>query len=158
MQCRSSPAVSSRRTAGRQAWENLALLRQTKTASLREETAGLDLHCKVDQFRLGQVFRNILENALAACPDPVEINVLCSRAKIDGQPAVRIAFRDNGPGLNPEQKQRIFDPFFTTKTKGTGLGMAIAKRIVEAHGGVINVGAGADRGAEILVTLPSTKS
>lgn len=138
----------------RQAWENLALLRQTKTASLREETAGLDLHCKVDQFRLGQVFRNILENALAACPDPVEINVLCSRAEIDGQPAVRIAFRDNGLGLNPEQKQRIFDPFFTTKTKGTGLGMAIAKRIVEAHGGYITVGAGADRGAEILVTLP----
>ena len=125
---------------------------------MREETDGLDLHCKVDQFRLGQVFRNILENALAACPDPVEINVLCSRAEINGQPAVRIAFRDNGTGLNPEQEQRIFDPFFTTKTKGTGLGMAIAKRIVEAHGGHIAVGADVNRGAEILITLPYQKS
>jgi two-component system, LuxR family, sensor kinase FixL len=142
----------------RQAWENLALLRQGRAATLKEETAGVDLHCTVDQFRIGQVFRNILENALAACPEPVEINVLCSRAEIDGQAAIRIAFRDNGPGLNPDQKRRIFDPFFTTKTKGTGLGMAIAKRIVEAHGGQIAVGSGSDRGAEILVTLPCRKS
>jgi two-component system sensor kinase FixL len=138
----------------RQAWENLHLLRQGKKAALLEETDGLDLGCSVDQFRLGQVFRNILENALAACQEPVEIKVHCNRAEIDGQPAIRIAFQDNGPGLNPEQKQRIFDPFFTTKTKGTGLGMAIAKRIVEAHGGQIAGGTGSDRGAEILVTLP----
>jgi two-component system, LuxR family, sensor kinase FixL len=138
----------------RQAWENLHLLRQGKKAALLEETDGLDLRCSVDQFRLGQVFRNILENALAACQEPVEIKVLCTQVEIDGQPAIRIALRDNGPGLNPEQKQRIFDPFFTTKTKGTGLGMAIAKRIVEAHGGQIAVGTGSDRGAEILVILP----
>src|SRR5262249_12176498 len=118
------------------------------------ETSGLDLRCPVDQFRLGQVFRNILENALAACPDPVEIKVTCVRIEMDGQPAVQIAFRDNGPGLNAEQRQRIFDPFFTTKAKGTGLGMAIARRIVEAHGGQIAVGAGTERGAEIIVTLP----
>jgi signal transduction histidine kinase len=62
--------------------------------------------------------------------------------------------RDNGPGLNPEQRRRIFDPFFTTKTKGTGLGMAIAKRIVEAHGGQITVGSGSGNGAEILIILP----
>jgi two-component system sensor kinase FixL len=142
----------------RQAWENLALLRQGRAATLKEETAGVDLHCTVDQFRIGQVFRNVLENALAACPEPVELNVLCSRAEIDGQAAIRIAFRDNGPGLNPDQIRRIFDPFFTTKTKGTGLGMAIAKRIVEAHGGQIAVGSGSDRGAEILVTLPYRKS
>lgn len=138
----------------RQAWENLHLIRQGKEAVLLEETDGLDLQCSVDQFRLGQVFRNILENALAACHERVEIKVHCTRAEIEGQPAIRIAFRDNGPGLNPEQKQRIFDPFFTTKTKGTGLGMAIAKRIVEAHGGQIAVGIGSDRGAEILITLP----
>ena len=141
----------------RQAWENLHLARQDKNANLLEETDGLDLYCSVDQFRLGQVFRNILENALAACQEPVEIKVLCTHAEIAGQPAIRIAFRDNGPGVNAEQRQRIFDPFFTTKTKGTGLGMAIAKRIVEAHGGRIAVGTGPDRGAEILVTLPNRK-
>jgi signal transduction histidine kinase len=124
----------------RQAWENLSVSRQGRDASLSEETGGLDLQCAVDQFRLEQVFRNILENALAACPDPVRIEVRCSEALLDGQPAVRVALQDNGPGLSAEQRRRIFDPFFTTKTKGTGLGMAIAKRIVEAHGGRIAVG------------------
>ncbi len=143
----------------RQAWENLALLRQGRDASLREENGGADTRCQVDPFRLEQVFRNVLENALAACPDPVRIVVRCEPAEIDGHPAVRVAVRDNGPGLGPEQRQRIFDPFFTTKTKGTGLGMAIAKRIVEAHGGRIGLGptpegGGPAAGAEIVITLP----
>jgi signal transduction histidine kinase len=99
------------------------------------------------------VFRNILENALAACRDPVEIDVICSASVHNGQPALRVAVRDNGPGLSLEQRQRIFEPFFTTKTKGTGLGMAIARRIVEAHGGQIAVG-DPGRGAEIVITLP----
>jgi signal transduction histidine kinase len=73
---------------------------------------------------------------------------------IGEQPALRVSVTDNGPGLNAEQRTRIFDPFFTTKTKGTGLGMAIAKRIVEAHGGVIAVGSSPASGAEILIDLP----
>jgi two-component system sensor kinase FixL len=138
----------------RQAWENLSGQRQTKEAILREDVAGVELECPVDQFRLDQVFRNILENALAACTAPVEITVHCADAELYGKPGVRISFRDNGPGLSGEQKQRIFEPFFTTKTKGTGLGMAIAKRIVEAHGGRIEVGNHTGPGAEIVVTLP----
>jgi PAS domain S-box-containing protein len=138
----------------RQAWENLALRRQGKEAVLHEETGGLDLHCPVDLFRLEQVFRNILDNSLAACPTPVRIDVRCWETKLDGRPALCVAVHDNGPGLTPEQCQRIFEPFFTTKTKGTGLGMAIAKRIVEAHGGQITVGANQGCGAEILITLP----
>jgi PAS domain S-box-containing protein len=142
----------------RQAWENLALRREGRDAALREETAGTDLLCAIDPFRLGQVFRNILENALAACPDPVEVTVTASATTLEGQSAVRIAVRDSGPGLNPEQRRRIFEPFFTTRTKGTGLGMAIAKRIVEAHGGQIAVGPGRGRGAEIVITLPREPS
>ena len=90
----------------------------------------------------------------AACRDPVEITIGCAPAEIDGHPALRVAVRDDGPGLGAEQRQRLFEPFFTTKTKGTGLGMAIAKRIVEAHGGRIAVGEGAGPGAEIILTLP----
>jgi signal transduction histidine kinase len=136
----------------RQAWENLALLRQGRDAELKPEGAGVDQRCAVDPFRLEQVFRNILENSLAACPDPVRVTVAAADVALDGRPALRVSVRDNGPGLGAEQRQRIFDPFYTTKTKGTGLGMAIAKRIVEAHGGQIAVGPGP--GAEIVITLP----
>jgi signal transduction histidine kinase len=141
----------------RQAWANLALLRQGRDATVREETGGLDLQCAVDHFRLEQVFRNIFENSLAACPDPVQIVVGCAAAEVGGRDAVRVSVRDNGPGLSAEQRQRIFDPFFTTKTKGTGLGMAIAKRIVETHGGHIAVGPSGG-GAEILITLSRESS
>ena len=74
----------------------------------------------------------------------------------NGKLALSVAIRDNGPGLSPEEARRIFEPFFTTKSKGTGLGMAITRRIVEAHGGDISVGPDSQHGAEIILTLPRT--
>jgi signal transduction histidine kinase len=136
----------------RQAWENLALARKGRVAALRELPGTCDLHCSVDQFRLEQVFRNIFDNALAACADPVQISIQCDETRLAGRPALRVTVRDNGPGLSAEQQQRIFDPFFTTKTKGTGLGMAIAKRILEAHAG--QIAARTNHGAEIVLVLP----
>jgi PAS domain S-box-containing protein len=67
----------------RQAWNNLAVQRKAKSANLHEKVDGLDLRLAVDHFRLEQVFRNILENALAACAEPVEIHdrLLCSLAR-----------------------------------------------------------------------------
>ncbi|HVX14161.1 MAG TPA: ATP-binding protein [Pirellulales bacterium] len=62
--------------------------------------------------------------------------------------------RDNGPGLNAEQKQMIFEPFYTTRHKRTGLGMAIAKRIIEAHEVGIRLGNCDDSGAEFILTVP----
>jgi C4-dicarboxylate-specific signal transduction histidine kinase len=138
----------------RQAWENLAVARRGRDAQLREETDSVDLHCAVDPFRLEQVFRNILENSLSAAADPVRIAIRAEETELEDQPALRLSIQDNGPGLGPEQKQRIFDPFFTTKTKGTGLGMAIASRVVQAHGGAIAVGPAVGGGAEIRITLP----
>jgi signal transduction histidine kinase len=139
----------------RQAWESLGLQRRGRDAALREELGGADLTCAVDQFRLTQVFRNIFDNALAACRDPVLVEVRCAEAELGGRPALRVAVRDNGPGLAEEQRRRIFEPFFTTKAKGTGLGMAIAKRIVEAHGGRIAAGPPREGGgAEIVLTIP----
>ena len=137
----------------RGAWENLAMKRGDKTTALREETAGVDPRCRVDHFRLDQVFRNLFENSLAACDGRVEVVVAAQAALLGGRPAIAIAVRDNGPGLTAEQQRRIFEPFFTTKTKGTGLGMAIVKRIIEAHGGRIEVGTRGP-GAEIVITLP----
>ena len=120
---------------------------------LREETNGLDLVCRADPHALEQLFRNILENAIAACQEPGEVVVSCEETEGGGQAALQISIRDNGPGFLPDAREKIFEPFFTTKAKGTGLGMAIAKRIVEAHGGEIVIGEHAS-GAEITLTLP----
>jgi signal transduction histidine kinase len=61
---------------------------------------------------------------------------------------------DNGPGLDGEQARRAFDPFYTTKTKGTGLGLATCRRIIEAHAGRIILGDHRGRGAEFIIILP----
>jgi two-component system sensor kinase FixL len=143
----------SLRSIWRQAWNNLVDYRRDRDATLRDESATANVVCQVDAFRLEQVFRNIMENALAACKDPVVVSIDCSTAQLDGQPALRVTVRDNGPGLTEEQRQRIFEPFFTTKTKGTGLGMAIAQRIVEAHGGQISAGTAS---APLTAITPST--
>jgi PAS domain S-box-containing protein len=137
----------------REAWAHLEPQWKGRRVQLREH----GLHepaCEADRFRLQQVFRNILDNALAACADPVEIVVDWSDAEFEGESAVRIVLRDNGPGLTPEQRFNLFEPFYTTKTQGTGLGMAIAKRIVEAHGGGITVDSSDLPGGRIIITLP----
>jgi PAS domain S-box-containing protein len=142
------------RTIWRESWAHLELARAGKQARLHDASDNFDLSCSVDPFRLDQVFRNILENALAAGSPPVLIEIVTSSAKLDGQPAVRIAIRDNGPGIATDQRTRVFDPFYTTKSKGSGLGLAIAKRIIEAHGGQIAVENSETPGAVFTITLP----
>jgi PAS domain S-box-containing protein len=139
----------------REAWANADHARDGKDASLRERSAGgLNLVVNADPFRLGQVFRNIFENAIAACEPPVEVALRAEEAALDGRPALAVRVRDNGPGLTPEARAKLFEPFFTTKTRGTGLGLSIARRIVEAHGGTIAASDRPGPGAEFLITLP----
>jgi two-component system sensor kinase FixL len=142
------------RAVWRNAWLHLEPARTGKEAALQEEGDGVDLHCVADAFRLEQVFRNILENSLAACRPPIMITVRAEPAVARGKPWVRIAVRDNGPGIGPEQRVRVFDPFYTTKARGTGLGMAIARRIIEAHGGTISIGENDQPGAIFFIALP----
>jgi len=113
-----------------------------------------DTSCAVDPSRMVQVFRNILENSLLACTDPVQIGVSLNDAKIDGRAGLSIVLRNNGPPLTWEERRKIFDAFFTTRTHGSGLGMAIVKRIVEAHDGRIAVGAPEHQETEVVITLP----
>lgn len=138
----------------RRVWSALEPSWQEREIVLQEELDGVETQCKVDSFRLEQVFRNVFENSLVACDDPVTIEIQCCDSTIDAAPAFQVSIRDNGPGLTQEQRERVFDAFFTTKTKGTGLGMSIVKRFVEAHGGQIAAGNDAAGGAEFVITLP----
>jgi PAS domain S-box-containing protein len=138
----------------REIWADVSQTHNDKTIQIQEHCDGGCLECEVDRFALGRVFRNILENALDAAPDKSTLEIWSEVVGDIKSPMVRIRFRDHGPGIPVDQRTRIFEPFFTTKTKGTGLGMAIAKRIVESHGGGIAVAGPSDGGAEIVVILP----
>jgi PAS domain S-box-containing protein len=143
------------REVWRETWSQLVSVRpERRDAELNENFGAIDVTCEVDPFRLGQVFRNIFDNALAATPDPVAVEIHVEELGSNSDGVIRIAIRDNGPGMNLEQRRKIFESFFTTKTRGTGLGMAIVKRIVEAHGGQIEIGGHEGPGAEILLNIP----
>jgi two-component system sensor histidine kinase HydH len=101
-----------------------------------------------DQFR--QVLVNLFTNATHAMGGRGNIQVAADAPSPD---LVRIRVRDEGPGVAVESRHRLFEALFTTKAKGTGLGLALCRRIVEAHGGTIELEPGGD-GATFLLTLP----
>ncbi|MCX7421896.1 MAG: hybrid sensor histidine kinase/response regulator [Planctomycetia bacterium] len=139
-------------------WDNLVWSRQNRKISFVLPKSGASARCSVDASRLEQVFRNIFENSLAACADPVCIEVTWTRTTLNGSPAWQLNFVDNGPGLSPEQRAKIFEPFFTTKPTGTGLGMAISQRIITEHDGTITVCDSRSEGTEIIITLPAAST
>jgi two-component system, LuxR family, sensor kinase FixL len=134
----------------REAWHQVIQLHPAGRAQLKEEVQGPQL-LKIDRFMVQQVFRNTFENAIDVTPPGGRVWLRCTNGSADEDSFVRITIRDEGPGLTPEQQARIFEPFFTTKAKGTGLGMAISQRIVQAHEGTL--AASSPGGAEIEITL-----
>ena len=141
-------------TLWREAWEELTLARKGRDAELYEQIEVANPRCSVSPTHVKQVFRNLLENALSATEAPLRIGIRCTEADIDGRDAVQIAVEDNGPGFCAEDRDRAFKVFFTTKVRGSGLGLSICKRLVEAHGGGIAVAQPNGRGAVIVLTLP----
>jgi len=148
-----APAACDLAVVWRRAWASLGAHDEGRSCRLVERIAARDLRCTADALRLEQVFRNLFENALAACADPVRIEASCSEFEIAGKTYLRVAVRDNGPGIDRKLRKRLFEPFFTTTPGGTGLGLAIARRIVEAHGGTLVVGDHGP-GAELVMMLP----
>ncbi len=108
----------------------------------------------LDAQRIRQVLSNLLDNAVEASPDGAPITVT---AASEGSSLV-ITFRDQGEGIGEESLDQIFQPFFTTRTKGTGLGLAVARRIVELHGGTLTARSVPEGGAEFSMTLMERKN
>lgn len=88
-----------------------------------------------DERLVRQALLNLVQNAIHAMPKGGSLRVETRRAERDGKRYVQIAVTDHGPGIPEEIRNKIFEPFFTTKATGSGLGLALVKRIVEAHGG-----------------------
>jgi len=108
-----------------------------------------------DDVLLRQAFSNLLRNAIEACqPAGVTPHVRVEGTLDTAQNQARVSVHDNGPGLDPNARDRIFRPFFTTKKTGTGLGLALVQKIVVTHNGRISAGSSPSGGACFQVTLP----
>jgi len=104
---------------------------------------------RADARLLRQALVNLFLNAHQAMPRGGVLEVIAARR--DGQ--AEIAIRDSGAGILPDVREKIFQPFFTTKAMGTGLGLAVVRRIVEGHGGSVELAEGGP-GAEFRLRLP----
>ncbi|TWT81871.1 Sporulation kinase E [Planctomycetes bacterium CA13] len=109
---------------------------------------------RCDSHRMIQVFRNVIENSMAASPDGVIIRARISDMDVLGSPVQYIELSDNGPGMPENNVGKSFEPFFTTKQSGTGLGLPICQRIVSVHGGTISIRSEAGSGTTVTVILP----
>jgi len=115
--------------------------------------APADVDVDVDPDQLGRVLTNLFINASQAMDGRGHIWV---EARRDGAEAV-LSVRDDGPGVTSQVRDRIFEALFTTKAKGSGLGLALSRRITEAHGGTV-VLEPSDRGAAFRIAIPDSVS
>lgn len=121
-----------------------------KLAGVKVETSGPDLMIPGDADLLKPAFLNLLLNAAQATGGNGRISIALKR--LNG--ICRIDVSDNGPGIPLEMREKIFEPFFSTKHRGTGLGLPITKRIIEAHGGDISIECPEEGGTRVIVHLP----
>ena len=133
--------------------ETLNLLKQ----EIQNRNIDVEIECpeavpkiRVDRNQIKQAFFNVIRNAFQAMPDGGLFRIVLYGS--DGFLAV--SFRDTGSGIKPEDFGRIFDPYYTTKTGGSGLGLMIVRRIVQDHGGQIEVVSKPDTGTSLTILLP----
>ncbi|MBI4168657.1 MAG: HAMP domain-containing protein, partial [Acidobacteria bacterium] len=110
----------------------------------------------IDRAVIARALVNLIENALQAMPSGGALTV--SAARDNGDPAgrarVRIEVRDTGVGIDPALLPRLFEPYFSTKSGGTGLGLGVARKAVEEHGGTIDIRSRPGEGTVVGLTLP----
>jgi|GEM_PF-924283 len=124
---------------------------------IRKEFSPAVTLCSVDPDLIKEVLWNLLLNAVQAMPEAGELVIATDLGEIPDRPSqrcVRIAIRDSGLGIAPGDMEKLFDPFFTTKPFGTGLGLASARRIIEAHNGEITVQSSPGKGTTVTIFLP----
>ena len=113
-----------------------------------------DFMVAVDWYMIQRLFINLLLNAVQAMPDGGKLSVNAYRRDDDNV----IVIEDTGIGIPEESLENLFKPLYTTKAKGTGLGLAVCKKIVDAHDGTINVESTVGKGTIFTITLPAFTS
>ncbi len=109
----------------------------------------------MDPRFMHQAMLNLVLNAMHASPRGADVVLSGAVTAVHGRPVVRLQVIDTGPGIPFEDRARIFEPLFTTKSSGTGLGLSLVKRVVEAHAGEVTCSTDAS-GSVFVVTFPAT--
>ena len=150
----SEPALAPNRMRAVIEEAGRALHGDRSLADVSMAITGADPAVPLDRGQMHRVFLNLLLNAAQAMEGRGVIDV--GITAVDGRCEVTVA--DRGRGIAPDDLERVFQPFFTTKHRGTGLGLQIARRIVEAHSGTLTAGARDGGGVVVAVTLPAPAS
>jgi two-component system sensor histidine kinase HydH len=119
-------------------------------AAIDAKIVGAASYAQADPAQLQLVVQNVLINAAQAMSGQGAITITLT----DGRGRAQISIADAGPGMPREVLEHAFEPFFTTKSRGTGLGLPLAKRIIEAHGGEIKIDTPSTGGTTVTLVLP----
>jgi PAS domain S-box-containing protein len=119
------------------------------------DLAGPELRVRADETQLQQVLMNLCLNARDAMPEGGRLRVRTAAAPDGGRDGVRLSVEDEGVGMSEAVLARVFEPFFSTKERGTGLGLAVVRQIVEGHGGRVEVASRPGRGSRFDVWWPA---
>ena len=131
------------------------------TLKYDDKTLGAGLLVKGRAGPLGQVFRNLIDNARSFSPEDGTVTVVLEQSRNGPQTLARIRVEDEGPGIPEDKLNKIFERFYTDRPKGaafgnnSGLGLSIVKQIIEAHRGTVNATNLTDAGARFTVDLPA---
>ncbi|MCU7939371.1 MAG: HAMP domain-containing histidine kinase [gamma proteobacterium symbiont of Bathyaustriella thionipta] len=134
--------------------KSLLLDLQLKLSNGKQKHSDSENHLlvKADSDRLNQILLNIYRNAVEAADDNTTIQ--CRLSNNPEARTVTLVINNQGDVIPDDILQRIGEPFFTTKNRGTGLGMGIVKRMVEAHSGNLSISSSAEEGTNVTITLP----
>ncbi len=136
--------------------ESLALMKheiQNRKIEVQLDIREAIPRVRADPGQMKQAFFNVLKNALQAMPDGGSLDITL-RSTDD---SVTIAFRDTGGGIRPEDLGRVFEPYYSTKPHGSGLGLMIVQRIIQDHGGQIEIETKPGEGTRLTLWIPRAK-
>jgi signal transduction histidine kinase len=134
------------KSAVAEAMSHVNIPENVEVINLAEDTPPI----RMDVDKMKRAFINIAKNAIDAMPEGGKLTITSKRTN----DSLKIAFSDTGQGISEENRKKLFEPLFTTKAKGMGFGLAICKRVVEAHGGSISVESEIGKGTTFIITMP----
>jgi signal transduction histidine kinase len=136
--------------------EALRLLsHKLRDISISLEVDQREREISVDSMKFTAVLVNLISNAIEAMPNGGSLGI-CSRFLTEnGSSVLKLSITDNGCGIAEKDLQRVQEPFVTTKSRGTGLGLPICKKIVEAHRGSMQIRSRLNEGTVVEITIPS---